>query len=216
MTPWVRHSPSPFYGTVPGARTRRNDALEAATPATDAAKRAPAPGPLCAEWQPEAHNCSSGGWAGCGGGGGGGGTAGAAAVPRRRRRRPRTCSRALPCPWTSSWRRRARGGTVQLQPRVSLRHRDLKQAWLALVPPWARPKTARFSRLHARAALRALSEADRPGWRPAAAAGSPGRVLMCVAASGGGESAVGPGPRWRPPGPTKRLRGSLCNTDGQL
>jgi len=29
-----------------GARTRRIDALEAATPATDAAKRAPAPGPL--------------------------------------------------------------------------------------------------------------------------------------------------------------------------
>ena len=58
--------------------------------------------------------------------------------------------------------------------------------------PRARPKAARLARAQARAALRALNGADRPGWRPGAAAGGPPRVLVRVAGSGGGGTSVGP------------------------
>ena len=75
-------------------------------------------------------------------------------------------------------------------------------AQVASVVSLEAPST-RFARAPDRAALWALHGADRPGWRPAAAAGGPRWVLVRVAASGGGGTAIGPGPRWRPPGPPK-------------
>jgi len=64
--------------------------------------------------------------------------------------------------------------------------------------PRARAQAARLARARGRAALCALNDADRPGWRQRTAIGCPRPVLVCEAASGGGSTTIGPGPRWRP------------------
>ena len=57
--------------------------------------------------------------------------------------------------------------------------------------PRARVQAERLAWARGRAALWALNDADRPGWRPGAAIGCPRAVLVHVAASSGGGTAVG-------------------------
>ena len=94
---------------------------------------------------------------------------------------------------------------------------DHRRPWAALAAPGIRPQAERFARACGRAALWALNDADRPGWRPPAAIEGARRVLVRVAAIRGGGTAVAPGQRWRPLGSFgQRLSGSPGRAGGQL
>jgi len=81
--------------------------------------------------------------------------------------------------------------------------------------PWIRPKAAQFARARGQAAQWALSDADRPRWRPSAAIGGPRRVLVRVAATRGGMHRR-PWTTLAAPGFGHRLSGSLGHAGGQL